>query len=174
MAVAGNQQSGVVKKWIEEKGFGFIIPHIPTADGRDVFVHCKSLMDGRRDLNVGENVTYVMGIGRNGNPQAVEVRGDGSGRSAEQRDFNQGAPRAGSRYQQPRTYAAPSHPMNVSGQVPPTVPAVSSAAMTQAIAALKEFKAQQEAAGRMPGVPGAAGATTTGLVNHDQREREYH
>jgi CspA family cold shock protein len=46
---------GTVKKWIGEKGYGFIAP---DDGGDDIFVHC-TVLDGRNDfLEVGDAVHY--------------------------------------------------------------------------------------------------------------------
>ncbi len=45
---------GVVKAWIEDKGFGFLTED----DGPDVFVHAKSLPDGLKQLDPGVRVQF--------------------------------------------------------------------------------------------------------------------
>merc|ERR1719419_1235360 len=71
--------TGVVKKWMPDYGYGFLTP----ADGSgDLFVHFKQIEGGKaRGLNIGENVTYTLGINPStGNPMAENVVGDGSGK----------------------------------------------------------------------------------------------
>jgi CspA family cold shock protein len=64
--------SGTVKKWVDEKGFGFIQPH--GAD-KDVFVHHTGIAgDGRRKtLYVGDEVEFETEASPKG-PRAVNVR----------------------------------------------------------------------------------------------------
>jgi CspA family cold shock protein len=53
------REFGVVKLWNSPKGFGFIAP---DGCGEDVFVHFSDLprdRDGRRDLTVGQRLTFV-------------------------------------------------------------------------------------------------------------------
>jgi cold shock CspA family protein len=62
--------SGKLKSWNDDRGFGFIAP----ATGEvDVFLHISALpKDGTRPT-VGEKVTYELGVGKNGKPQALNV-----------------------------------------------------------------------------------------------------
>lgn len=46
--------SGVVKKWVEDKGFGFLLP---DNGGHDVFVH-RSALNGFANLSPGDRVMY--------------------------------------------------------------------------------------------------------------------
>lgn len=46
---------GVVKDWLEDRGFGFIT--IPSGD--DVFVHAKSLPRNARSLRKGDRVRFT-------------------------------------------------------------------------------------------------------------------
>lgn len=67
--------------WDEERGFGFIAP---TQGGAELFVHISALpRDGARPV-VGERVSFELGRGRDGRPQAVKVlrTAVGSGASA--------------------------------------------------------------------------------------------
>jgi CspA family cold shock protein len=48
--------TGVVAKFFDEKGFGFITP---DGGGKDVFVHFSDIqMQGRRTLVPGQRVTF--------------------------------------------------------------------------------------------------------------------
>mmetsp|Transcript_99119 Transcript_99119/g.314664 ORF Transcript_99119/g.314664 Transcript_99119/m.314664 type:complete len:131 (+) Transcript_99119:76-468(+) len=47
--------SGTVKKWIGDKGFGFISP---SDGGEDIFVHMKALSNGNDYLTEGEAVEF--------------------------------------------------------------------------------------------------------------------
>lgn len=65
----GERETGTVKWFNAEKGFGFI----SRDEGGDVFVHYSSIMDsGFRSLDEGQRVEFTVGEGRKG-PQATEV-----------------------------------------------------------------------------------------------------
>lgn len=62
--------SGTVRSWNEDRGFGFIAP---THGGAELFMHISALpRDGTRPT-VGETVTYELGRGKDGRPQALNV-----------------------------------------------------------------------------------------------------
>ena len=68
----GEWVKGTVKKWLEEKGFGFVMP---DDGGKDVFVHHSAIdMEGFKALEEGQRVELVIGTGRDGRPAAQEVR----------------------------------------------------------------------------------------------------
>jgi cold shock CspA family protein len=61
---------GILRSWNDERGFGFIAP---THGGAELFVHISALpRDGSRPV-AGESVTYELGRGENGKPQAMKV-----------------------------------------------------------------------------------------------------
>jgi cold shock protein len=63
-------KQGTVKRFNQEKGYGFIIP---DEGGEDLFVHYSSIEgSGFRSLEEGEKVSYEVGQGRKG-PQAQNV-----------------------------------------------------------------------------------------------------
>ncbi|MBV2132701.1 cold-shock protein [Pseudomonas sp. MAP12] len=66
-----NRQSGTVKWFNDEKGFGFITP----ADGSaDLFVHFRAIQsEGFKSLSEGQQVTFVPAKGQKG-MQAEDVR----------------------------------------------------------------------------------------------------
>ena len=67
-----NQQTGTVKWFNSEKGFGFIQP---DDGGKDVFVHWKQVQSNgyeRVTLNEGQKVSFEIGEGQKG-PQAENV-----------------------------------------------------------------------------------------------------
>jgi cold shock CspA family protein len=62
--------SGTLRSWNDDRGYGFIAP---THGGAELFVHISALpKDGTRPT-VGEKLTYELGRGKDGKPQAVNV-----------------------------------------------------------------------------------------------------
>jgi cold shock CspA family protein len=66
----GGRQSGRVKFFHEDRGYGFIIP---DDGGDDIFVHKSNLAGGLTVLTEGQQVIYEVGRGRKG-PEARNVR----------------------------------------------------------------------------------------------------
>merc|ERR1719233_180228 len=65
---------GSVKKWFNEKGFGFIT----KPDGSDVFVHHSSIRSqGRASLKIGESVEFNIFTSDDGREKAMDVTGPG-------------------------------------------------------------------------------------------------
>ncbi|MFI5782984.1 cold-shock protein [Nocardia sp. NPDC051570] len=65
-----DRQSGIVKWFNEEKGFGFITP---DRGGDDLFVHFRAIRSsGFKSLKEGQKVTFVAVQGQKG-MQADEV-----------------------------------------------------------------------------------------------------
>jgi CspA family cold shock protein len=64
----GRMQTGTVKFFNTDKGFGFITPE---AGGKDVFVHANDL--GGATLNEGTKVEFEVVQGKKG-PQASNVK----------------------------------------------------------------------------------------------------
>ncbi|ART79203.1 cold-shock protein [Oceanisphaera avium] len=63
------KETGTVKWFNEEKGFGFIT----RASGPDLFVHFSSIHgDGFKTLQEGQAVSFIVTQGKKG-PQAEEV-----------------------------------------------------------------------------------------------------
>jgi cold shock CspA family protein len=64
------RRSGTLRSWNDDRGFGFIAP----SDGQaDLFLHISELpRDGTRPT-IGERVSYEIGRGRDGKPQAVNA-----------------------------------------------------------------------------------------------------
>lgn len=73
---------GTLKKWNDERGFGFIQP---THGGQEVFVHISSFpRDGRRPV-VDEVLTFEVTLARDGKKQAVKLARPGSAHAASAR-----------------------------------------------------------------------------------------
>ena len=65
-----DRQTGTVKWFNSEKGYGFITP---DDGGKDLFVHYSEIKGrGFRTLEEGSNVEFVVGTGPKG-PNAQEV-----------------------------------------------------------------------------------------------------
>lgn len=63
--------TGTVKWFNEQKGFGFIAP---DGGGADLFIHHSNIdSQGFRTLTEGQRVTFEVGEGRKG-PEALKVR----------------------------------------------------------------------------------------------------
>ncbi|KAJ6798129.1 putative glycine-rich protein 2 [Iris pallida] len=77
----GDRQSGTVKWFSAQKGFGFISPD----DGsEDLFVHQTSIRsEGFRVLSDGETVEFSVEYGGDGRTKAVEVTSTGGGGGGE-------------------------------------------------------------------------------------------
>lgn len=72
--------TGTLRSWKDDRGFGFIAP---THGGAELFVHINALpKDGTRPT-VGEKLTYELGRGKNGQPQAVNVQREAIGQRLE-------------------------------------------------------------------------------------------
>ncbi len=69
----GERETGTVKWFNADKGFGFI----ERESGGDIFVHYSEIkMDGYRSLEEGQKVEFTVGEGRKG-LQAQEVTSAG-------------------------------------------------------------------------------------------------
>lgn len=63
-------ETGIVKWFNAEKGFGFIVP---DAGGKDLFAHFSEIQgSGYRTLEENQRVSYVAGQGPKG-PQATKI-----------------------------------------------------------------------------------------------------
>jgi len=61
---------GILRSWNADRGFGFIAP---THGGAELFVHISQFpQDGSHPVE-GETVSYELGTGRDGRPQAIRV-----------------------------------------------------------------------------------------------------
>ncbi|WP_201607159.1 DUF1294 domain-containing protein [Psychrobacter okhotskensis] len=64
-----NKQQGHIKKWQDDKGFGFI----ETAAGESVFFHVSAFKAQRRP-EIGEQVVFIVGPDNQGRLQAKDVQ----------------------------------------------------------------------------------------------------
>lgn len=62
--------SGTLRSWNDDRGFGFIAP---THGGAELFVHISALPRDCTRPTVGEKLSYELGRGKDGKPQAVKV-----------------------------------------------------------------------------------------------------
>jgi len=72
--------SGTLKSWKDDRGFGFIAP---TNGGAELFVHISALPEDGLRPTVGDMLTYELGRGKTGKPQAVNVLREAIGQPAE-------------------------------------------------------------------------------------------
>jgi len=96
LVARGNEKSGVVKKWITDRGFGFI-----SSNGEDIFCHITALKPegSRTELNIGENVVFEVGQDeRTGKNRAENVRGEGNGTPPEPSSNSRNRGRGRGRY----------------------------------------------------------------------------
>ncbi|CAF4290286.1 unnamed protein product [Rotaria socialis] len=63
------QETGIVKQWNKERGFGFIRRKV---NGTDLFVHVKSLKDGVQSLEIGQQIQFRIGKNEKGE-EATDV-----------------------------------------------------------------------------------------------------
>ena len=62
-------ETGIVKWFNSQKGFGFIMPE---SGGKDLFVHVSDIQGGRDSLDENQRVSYEPGMGPKG-PQATKI-----------------------------------------------------------------------------------------------------
>lgn len=62
---------GVMKKWDDDRGFGFIEP---TQGGQEIFVHIKSFTERMGRPQVGHRVVFEVELGKDGKKRAKAVR----------------------------------------------------------------------------------------------------
>jgi cold shock CspA family protein len=74
------RHTGKLRSWNDERGFGFIGP---THGGAEVFVHISALPSDRTRPTVGEVLSYELGRGMDGKPQALKVLREAIGPAAE-------------------------------------------------------------------------------------------
>jgi CspA family cold shock protein len=66
-----NMETGIVKWFNREKGFGFIMPE---SGGKDLFAHFSEIDgDGSQGLEENQRVSYISGTSPKG-PQATKIK----------------------------------------------------------------------------------------------------
>jgi len=76
---------GMVKRWNQERGYGFLTPKMPDGefckdDKNDIFVHQSAVqLDGYRALLETEEVSYTVSRDDSGRLKAAKVLGPGGG-----------------------------------------------------------------------------------------------
>jgi cold shock CspA family protein len=68
-----NLQKGKLKRWNDDKGFGFIA----SEDGRDIFIHVSALKQMERRPKVGDVITYQIHTDNDRKKRAVNARIEG-------------------------------------------------------------------------------------------------
>ena len=69
-------ENGTIKKLVNERGFGFILPEGAASNGQDLFFHRSDVQGPGYDaLREGDRVTYDLGRDeRRGTEKATNVR----------------------------------------------------------------------------------------------------
>ena len=62
---------GTIKTWNDERGFGFIGS---TQGGQEIFVHIKAFSTRATRPQVGQVVTFEVGLNHDGKKRAIAVR----------------------------------------------------------------------------------------------------
>merc|ERR1719161_1604720 len=80
----GEEKTGIMMRWMGDKGFGFIQPE---GGGEDLFCHARALEDGEGSVQEGNKVLYKESYNdRKGKNEAAEVKlapgGEGDHRPA--------------------------------------------------------------------------------------------
>lgn len=110
-------EKGVVTRWLDGKGFGFIEY---GSRNTKVFVHAKEICDGRKYLNEGEKVTFSLAYDRKANKDmAVEVYGESDRRGRSSRSKSRGSRRSRSRSPPPRRRSRSRSPRGYRRRSPP-------------------------------------------------------
>jgi len=75
------RRTGVLVRWDDARGFGFFEE---TDGGRRVFVHHSAYPSGAPRPSEGDEVEFAVGVGRNGRPEAIDVRVQRSARAVQE------------------------------------------------------------------------------------------
>jgi len=68
-----HHQKGKLKRWNDDKGFGFIT----SDDGKDIFIHISALKRMERRPEVGDVIIYQIDTGNDGKEKAVNAKIEG-------------------------------------------------------------------------------------------------
>jgi cold shock CspA family protein len=68
-----NLQKGKLKRWNDDKGFGFIA----SEDGRDIFTHVSALKRMEHRPKIGDVITYQIRMDKDGKKRAINAKIEG-------------------------------------------------------------------------------------------------
>lgn len=71
------RETGELVEWNDDRGYGFI----RSAGGERAFVHIKSIAPDAARPQIGDHLSFTLGLGRDGRPAAIDLRILGANRS---------------------------------------------------------------------------------------------
>jgi cold shock CspA family protein len=74
MKTSVNRFNGTLKKWNDERGFGFLVAE---HGGQELFVHASAFPHSGRPPLIGETLSFEVDLDRDGRKRAVRVRRPG-------------------------------------------------------------------------------------------------
>ncbi len=73
-SINDHPQKGILKRWNDSKGFGFVCPE---HGGQDIFIHISALKRMSRRPRVGDTIIYQIHTDNDGKKRAVNARIEG-------------------------------------------------------------------------------------------------